>query len=161
MFNYGDVLFNLDRDFPKEYKPSLCRVCDKLCDLRNYIYHLQINEHKYSVKEYFDDRIDFENNRVFPLLSNTDTNDFLEQIEDDFSILAEHLLLLHDRVLIHVQLVALFHEESPFVENKNMAEIKMFFIQNLVIYTHFIIIFKCKFAYNNCIFFRSCPIPKI
>lgn len=108
----------------------LCHVCDTFFHVCYYNQHIQTTKHLSAYEEYFKDRIDFENYRIFSCSVNTTTEEFFKSIKQDFTILVNHLLLEHNTLMIDIHYFALYHEDSLNVENKNIAEVKHFDVYN-------------------------------
>uniref|UniRef100_A0A2H8TSY1 Zinc finger protein 236 n=1 Tax=Melanaphis sacchari TaxID=742174 RepID=A0A2H8TSY1_9HEMI len=104
----------------------LCNVCQTFFDVCFYNQHIQTTEHLTACEEYFKDRIDFENYRIFSCSISVTIEEFFKSIKLDFAILVNHLLLKHNALVIDICFFALFHEDSLNVENKNIAEVKYF-----------------------------------
>jgi len=102
--------------------------------------HQTIN-HLSAYEEHFKDRIDFDSYRIFSSSVCVTTTEFFSTIEQDFTILVNHLLLEHNAFLINVNYFALYHEDSLNVDNKYIAEVKIFDVFNKVItFLHYILI---------------------
>ncbi|KAE9535620.1 hypothetical protein AGLY_007521 [Aphis glycines] len=108
----------------------LCHVCDTFFHVCYYNQHIQTTKHLNAYEEYFKDRIDFENYRIFSCSVNATTEEFFKSIKQDFTILVNHLLLEHNALMIDIHYFALYHEDSLNVENKNIAEVKHFDVYN-------------------------------
>lgn len=110
----------------------LCHVCDTFFYICYYNQHIQTTKHLSAYEEYFKDRIDFENLRIFSCSVNATTEEFFKSIKQDFTILVNHLLLKYNTLMIGIHYFALYHEDSLNVENKNIAEVKHFDVFNKV-----------------------------
>ncbi|XP_060833788.1 uncharacterized protein LOC132917188 isoform X2 [Rhopalosiphum padi] len=104
----------------------LCHVCDTFFDVCYYNQHVQTTKHLSACEEYFKDRIDFENYRIFSCSVSVTIAEFFKSIKEDFTILVNHLLLENSALVINVYFFALYHEDSSVIENKNIAEVKHF-----------------------------------
>lgn len=110
----------------------LCHVCDTFFDVCYYNQHVQTTKHLSACEEYFKDRIDFENYRIFSCSVSVTIAEFFKSIKEDFTILVNHLLLENSALVINVYFFALYHEDSSVIENKNIAEVKHFDVCNKV-----------------------------
>jgi len=118
-----------------------CHICGTFFDVCNYNQHVQTTKHLDACEEYFKDRIDFENYRIFSCSVCITVREFFNTIEKDFTVLVDHLLLKHNALMIDVYFFALYHEDSLNLENKNIAEVKHFNVDNKVKIILFYIIF--------------------
>lgn len=120
----------------------LCNICGTLFDEFCYNQHIQNPRHLSACEENFKDRIDFENYRIFSCSVCVTKTEFFNSIEQYFSILVNHILLEHRALIVDIYFVALYHEDSLNMENKNIAEVKHFDVYNKVISNfHYILIF--------------------
>lgn len=110
-----------------------CHICGTFFNVFYYNQHIQTTRHISACEEYFKDRIDFENYRIFSCSVRDNTTEFLNSIEQYFTILVNHILLEHSALVVDVFFFALYHEDSLNVENKNIAEVKHFDVYNKVI----------------------------
>lgn len=118
-----------------ENRLTRCFVCDIFFDTyHSYNKHIQTDAHKTVFNELYKKRIDFENLKIFPPTSCFNMNEFLKSIEKEFTILVNHLLLKHISVLLDINLVTLYKKKTMTVETRNIAEIKMFYVKNVVIF---------------------------
>lgn len=108
----------------------LCHICGTFFNEYYYNQHVQTTGHLNACEEYFKDRIDFENYRIFSCSVCINTTEFFDTIKHDFTILVDHILLEHIALVVDVYFFALYHENSLNVENKNIAEVKHFEVYN-------------------------------
>uniref|UniRef100_A0A2S2P154 Uncharacterized protein n=1 Tax=Schizaphis graminum TaxID=13262 RepID=A0A2S2P154_SCHGA len=108
----------------------LCHVCDTFFNVCYYNQHVQTTKHLSACEEYFKDRIDFENYRIFSCSVSATIAEFFKSIKEDFIILVNHLLLENSALVINVYFFALYHEDTSVIENKNIAEVKHFDVCN-------------------------------
>lgn len=115
----------------------LCHVCGTFsvvcCNHNFYDQYVQTVNQLSAYEEYFKDRIDFENYRIFSSSVCVTTTDFFNSIEEGFIVLVNRLLLEHNALVINVHFFALYHEDSLNEDNKYIAEVKMFDVCNKVI----------------------------
>jgi len=118
-------------------KKVLCHVCGTFsaacCNRNCYDQHVQTVNQLSAYEEYFKNRIDFENYRIFSSSVCVTITDFFNAIEEDFIILVNRLRLEHNAMVINVNFFALYHEDSLKEDNKYIAEVKMFNVYNKVI----------------------------
>ncbi|KAL4112492.1 hypothetical protein QTP88_016265 [Uroleucon formosanum] len=108
----------------------LCPTCGIVFYESCYNQHIQTTTHINACEEYFKDRIDFENYRIFSCSVCVTTTEFFKTIEQYFTILVDHILLEHNILVVDIYFFALYHEDSLNVENKNIAEVKHFDVYN-------------------------------
>lgn len=116
---------------PYNNKIIQCCVCGAMIDKTGYNEHITSTLHVSAMELSFKDRIDFEDNKIFPTSAFTSTSNFFNATKNDFLILFHHIVLKHTAVLISINYFALFHETSS--EEENIVELKHFTVQNKVI----------------------------
>lgn len=109
-----------------------CPVCKNSVTVLSYNQHIQTKVHKSASDKYYKDRIDFENYRLYSSSFSDTIVQFLSSVEQDFTVLSTHLLLVHSAVLLDINYSALYHEEIADDKNKNIAEVKDFHIHKKV-----------------------------